>query len=37
MEAKKQHEIGSLDVFCGLIKFSMTAYFLYHFVGWMYL
>ena len=35
MEANKQQGSLSLDLFFGLIKLGMTAYFVYHFIGWM--
>lgn len=35
MEANKQQGSLSLDLFFGLIKLGMTAYFIYHFIGWM--
>jgi hypothetical protein len=34
---KQRGEALELNIFFGLIKLGLTAYFLYHFIGWMYL
>ena len=33
--AKKETESLSLNLFFGLVKLGFTAYFLYHFIGWL--
>ena len=35
MEAKRKEENWSVALFFGLVKLGLTAYFMYHFIGWL--